>query len=90
MTTNQRLVDQVAVPSNTNEEAAAAAHLPKMDLVGVRVTADAAHLTKANLRQLIFYNGADYVLRLKGNQPNARAKAEQLLPGCCPPSMDGD
>lgn len=87
MTTEQRLIDQVAVPANTNEEAAAAAHLPKMDLVGVRVTADAAHVTKANLRQLTLYNGADYVLRLKGNQPLARAKAEQLLPGSFPPSL---
>ena len=34
-TTDQRLVDQVAVPRDTNEEAAVAAHLPKMDLAGV-------------------------------------------------------
>ena len=90
LTTDQRLVDQIAVPANTNEEAAAAAHLPKMELAGVRVTADAAHVTKDNLRQLTLYNGADYVLRLKGNQPQARAKAEQLLPGNFPPSVDGD
>lgn len=90
MTTDQRLIDQIAVPANTNEEAATAAHLPKMDLVGVGVTADAAHLTKANLCQFTFDNGADYVLRLKRNQPSARAKAEQLLPGNSPPSLDGD
>lgn len=34
-TTKQRLVDQVAVPQDTNEEAAVAAHFPKMDLAGV-------------------------------------------------------
>jgi hypothetical protein len=89
MTTDQRLVDQIAVPANTNEEAAAAAHLPKMDLVGVRVTADAAHLTKANLRQLTFNNGADYVLRLKRNQPIAYAKAETLFKSDFSPSVDG-
>jgi hypothetical protein len=85
-TTDQRLVDQVAVPRDTNEEAALAAHLPKMDLAGVCFTADAAHLTKANCRQLSQGNGAEFFLFLKANQPLALAKAEQLLPGTLPPS----
>jgi hypothetical protein len=85
-TTDQRLIDQVAVPRDTNEEAAVAAHLPKMDLAGVCVSADAAHTTKANCRQLTQNNGADYFLCLKANQPLALAKAEQLLPGDFPPS----
>ena len=85
-TTEQRLVDQMAVPRDTNEEAAVAAHLPKMDLAGVCLTADAAHLTKANCRQLSQGNGAEFFLFLKGNQPTALAKAEQLLPGALPPS----
>ena len=85
-TTDQRLVDQVAVPRDTNEEAALAAHLPKMDLAGVCLTADAAHTTKANCRQLTQGNGADFFLFLKANQPLALAKAEQLLPGALPPS----
>jgi hypothetical protein len=85
-TTDQRLVDQVAVPRNTNEEAALAAHLPQMDLAGVCLTADAAHLTKANCRQLTQGNGAEFFLFLKANQPLALAKAEQLLPGTLPPS----
>ena len=85
-TTDQRLVDQVAVPRDTNEEAAVAAHLPKMDLAGVCLTADAAHTTKANCRQLSQGNGAEFFLSLKANQPTALAKAEQLLPGTLPPS----
>jgi len=85
-TTEQRLVDQVAVPQDTNEEAAVAAHLPKMDLAGVCLTADAAHTTKANCRQLTQNNGAEFLLFLKANQPLALAKAEQLLPGTLPPS----
>ena len=85
-TTGQRLVDQVAVPQDTNEEAAVAAHLPKMDLAGVCLTADAAHTVKANCRQLTQGNGAEFFLFLKGNQPTALAKAEQLLPGNTPPS----
>jgi hypothetical protein len=85
-TTDQRLVDQVAVPRDTNEEAAVAAHLPKMDLAGVCLTADAAHTVKANCRQLTQGNGAEFFLFLKANQPTALAKAEQLLPGTLPPS----
>jgi hypothetical protein len=85
-TTDQQLVDQVAVPRDTNEEAALAAHLPQMDLAGVCLTADAAHLTKANCRQLAQGNGAEFLLFLKANQPSALAKAEQLLPGALPPS----
>lgn len=89
-TTEQRLVDQVAVPRDTNEEAAVAAHLPKMDLAGVCLTADAAHTIKANCRQLTQGNGAEFFLFLKANQPLALAKAEQLLPGALPPSgQDG-
>lgn len=85
-TTEQRLVDQVAVPGDTNEEAAVAVHLPKMDLAGVCVTADAAHTIKANCRQLTQGNGAEFFLFLKANQPLALAKAERLLPGTLPPS----
>jgi hypothetical protein len=85
-TTDQRLIDQVAVPRDTNEEAAVAAHLLKMDLTGVCLTTDAAHLTKANCRQLTQQNGADFFIFLKANQPTALAKAEQLLPGKLPPS----
>jgi len=86
ITSEQRLVDQIAVPQDTNEEAAVAAHFPKMDLAGVCVTADAAHTTKANCRQLTVEQGGDYLFILKGNQPHALAKAEQLLPGAFPPS----
>ena len=85
ITGDQQLVEQVAVPQNTNEEAAVAAHLPKMDLAGICVTADAAHTTKANARQLTQGNGADYLMSLKGNQPHALAKARQLLSGAFPP-----
>jgi hypothetical protein len=85
-TTPQRLVDQIAVPRDTNEEAAVASHLPKMDLAGVCLTTDAAHTIKANCRQLTQGNGADFFLFLKGNQPLALAKAEQLLSGNFPPS----
>ena len=85
-TPDQRLIDQIAVPQDTNEEAAVAAHLPKMDLTGVLVIADAAHTTKANCRHLTQEQGADYLFFLKGNQPHAHAKAQQLLAGDFSPS----
>ena len=85
-TPGQRLVDQIAVPQDTNEEAAVAAHLPKMDLKGVLAIGDAAHTVKANCRQITQIQGGDYLFFLKGNQPNAFAKAKQLLSGSFPPS----
>lgn len=85
-TPTQRLIDQIAVPQDTNEEAAVAAHLPKMDLTGVLTIADAAHTTKANCRHLTQEQGGEYLFFLKGNQPHALAKARQLLPGGFPPS----
>ncbi|MFN0053792.1 MAG: Druantia anti-phage system protein DruA [Planctomycetales bacterium] len=84
-TPEQRLVDQIAVPQDTNEEAAVAAHLPKMDLAGRVLIGDAAHTVKANCRELTQESGADYIWLLKGNQPKALAKAESLLPGLTPP-----
>ena len=80
------MIDQIAVPQDTNEEAAVAAHPPRMDLAGVLVIGDAAHTTKANCRLLTQEKGAGYLFFLKGNQPNAHAKAKQLLGGGVPPS----
>lgn len=85
-TPQQRLVDQIAVPRDTNEEAAVAAHLPTMDLASVLVIGDAAHTVKANCQQLTQQQGADYLFFLKGNQPSAHTKAQQLLAGRFPPS----
>jgi hypothetical protein len=85
-TPEQRLIDQIAVPQDTNEEAAVAAHLPKMDLAGVLVMADAAHTVKANCQHLTQQQGADFLFSLKANQPHAYAKAQQLLTGDLPPS----
>lgn len=89
-TPGQRLIDQIAVPQDTNEEAAVAAHLPKMDLTGVLLIADAAHTTKANCRLITQEKGGDYLFFIKGNQPTALAKAQQLMPGGVPPSGSVD
>jgi hypothetical protein len=86
MTTDQRLVDQLVVPADTNEEATFAAALPSLDLAGTVLTADAAHAVKANFRQIVQGNGGDFFTFLKANQPNAFAKAKQLLSSAIPPS----
>ena len=85
-TPSQRLIDQIAVPRDTNEEAAVAAHLAKMDLAGVLVIGDAAHTVKANCQLITQEKGGDFIFFLKGNQPKAFAKAQQLLLGALPPS----
>ena len=90
ITPQQRLLDQIEVPQDTNEEGALAAHLPHMDLAGICLTWDAAHNTKANCRQVTQFNGADFLAVLKANQPSALAKAEQLLLGDFPPSSPDD
>ena len=61
MTSDQRLVDQIAVPRDTNGEAAAAAHWEKMDLGGVCVTSDAAHTTRYNCREVTVHKEGDYI-----------------------------
>lgn len=86
LTSKQRLIDQIAVPQNTNEEAAVAVHWQKMDLVGLILTNDAAHTVKTNARDLTQECGADILMPLKANQPIAYAKAQQLLTGSFPPS----
>lgn len=85
-TPSQRLIDQIAVPQDTNEEAAVAAHLAKMNLAGVLVIGDAAHTVKGNCRLIPQQKGGDYLFFLKKNQPNALAKAQQLLLDDVPPS----
>jgi hypothetical protein len=86
ITPNQRLIDQVAVPQNTNEEAAVALHWPKMSLAGICVTSDAAHTIKANCRWLTQECEGDYFFALKKNQPHALEKAKQAFSGDFPPS----
>ena len=42
------MIDPIAVPQNTNAEAAVADHWGKMDLVGLCVTAATAHTVEAD------------------------------------------
>ena len=69
-----------------SEIAAVAPLLEPLEIDGSTVTLDALHTQHETARFLVQEKGADYVLTVKGNQPNLRAKAEQLLGGAFFPS----
>lgn len=71
--TSARLVlGQVSVGAGSNEITAVPALLELLDLTGSIVTADAMHC-QTHTAQTILDRGADYVLRLKRNQPDTHA-----------------
>lgn len=72
------VLGQVRVDSKTNEIPATRDLLGAMDLAGVVVTADALH-TQRDTATFISRRGGDYVLTVKGNQPNL-FKALAALP----------
>lgn len=72
------VLGQVRVDSKTNEIPAIRDLLGVMDLTGVVVTADALH-TQRDTAAFITDRGGDYVLTVKGNQPNL-FKALAALP----------
>lgn len=72
---------QMPVPTGTNEITTARVlldHLPPLD--GVLVTFDAAHSNGETARKVVMEKGGDYLLPIKGNQPNLLEVAEGLLP----------
>jgi len=81
-----RLLNQLAVDEKSNEIPAFCPLLSCLPLENAIVTSDAEHLQRRSTRFLIYGKGTEYLLFLKGNQPNALAKAQQLLPGDIPPS----
>jgi hypothetical protein len=81
-----RLPNQLAVEEKSNEIPAFCPLLSCLPLENVIVTGDAEQLQKKNAHFLSYGKGAEYLLFLKGNHPNALAKARQLLPGDVSPS----
>lgn len=69
----------VGVGAGTNEIPAARALLPRLDLVGKTVLADAAHTPVETARQILFEGGGDYLLTVKGNQKELVKTLETLL-----------
>ena len=72
---------QMVVSAGTNETATARDLLdilPPVD--GAMISFDAAHTNGETARKVVMNKGADYLLPIKGNQPNLLTHAERLLP----------
>lgn len=85
-------VAQTAVPAGTNETATARDLLDLLPPVdGAMISFDAAHTNGETARKVVMGKGADYLIPVKGNQPNLCAHAERLLPQAAfSPSGDHD
>lgn len=77
-TDNRLVLGQVKVEATSNEIPAVPALLEVLALEGCIVTVDAMHCQTATA-QAIIDRGADYVLRLKANQPEAYATVETFF-----------
>jgi predicted transposase YbfD/YdcC len=75
------LLGQAQVPGKRGEGEAARTLVTQLALPGWVFTMDALHTTKKTARMITDNLHAHYVLILKGNQPLARAAAQQLLAG---------
>lgn len=75
---NRLVLGQVAVDAKSNEIPAVPALLDLLALEGCIVTVDAMHCQTATA-QAIIDRGADYVVQLKANQPEAYAAVETFF-----------
>jgi predicted transposase YbfD/YdcC len=75
---DQLVLAQQAVSGKSNEIPVVPQLLKLLDLTGVVVTADAMHCQKQTIQQ-IRSGGGDYVLAVKGNQPELHQQVKGLL-----------
>lgn len=83
-----RVIRQARVAAGTNEIPTAAALLVGLDLTGVVLACDAG-LAHRDLAAQILAQGGDYLMVIKGNEPEAQAGIAELFatpssPGCDP------
>jgi len=76
-----RWLGSEAVAPNSNEIPAAQTLLRRAPIEGLLVTADALHTQSETARIIVQEKGADYLLTVKGNQPQLAANVRQLHPG---------
>ena len=84
-----RWLGSEAVAEGSNEIPAVQRLLPRVDLEGSLVTADALHTQTETARIVVQERGADYLFTVKGNQKGVAANAQQLyhsLSGAFSPS----
>jgi len=85
-----RWLGTVAVAAGSNEIPAGRAMLAKVELTGRRVLADALHTQTETAQQILYEGGGDYLLTVKGNQPELVKTLEGLLAKqSFSPSADG-
>ena len=74
-----RWLGSTLVRDGSNEIPAAREQLAKLDVVGKIVVADAAHTQVATAKQILYEQGADYLLTVKANQKGLFTTLATLL-----------
>jgi hypothetical protein len=74
-----RFLGATMTPDKTNEIPAARQVLKTLDLCGKTVIADALHTNRATARQILYEQGGDYLLTVKGNQPDLQKTLDGLF-----------
>lgn len=74
-----RFLGSVITHSKSNEIPAARELLRKQDLLGKILIADAMHTQDETGQQILFEQGADYLLTVKGNQSTLQTNLEKLF-----------
>jgi predicted transposase YbfD/YdcC len=74
-----RFLGSIVTESKSNEIPAGRQLLLKQDLLGKIVLADALHTQDETARQILYEQGGDYLLTVKGNQPTVQKTLESLF-----------
>jgi hypothetical protein len=74
-----RFLGSVMTDSKSNEIPAGRQLLLKQDLVGKIVLGDALHTQVETAQQILYEQGGDYLLTVKGNQPTIQSTLEKLF-----------
>ena len=69
----------VITPSKSSEVPAARQLLRGLELAGKTVVADALHTNEETAKQILYEQGGDYVMTIKGNQPTIQKTLETLF-----------
>ncbi len=85
-----RFLGSAVTPDKTNEIPAARQLLRPQPLIGKIVIGDALHTQQDTAQQVLFEQGADYLMTVKANQPTIHATLERLFaPQAFSPSAHG-
>jgi hypothetical protein len=74
-----RFLGATVTPDKSNEISAARTVLKTLDLGGKTVIADALHTNRPTAQQILYEQGGEYLLTVKGNQPDLQKTLDQLF-----------